>query len=180
VPSIDPDLTRIIRHIPFTPVPLLDNPVNRIRAYVPGPATRDQLLHVFHTEIGETVMFAFTREYIQGIVIPRALYSEGRLALSALSTLFSLMAIGALFVVPGPGEAFEVNHYGQMGTVAAGCLGSMTSLYVEAIEATYARVFLELLRQGPLEETARTSLASVCHRSLIVSAPPCKVDHYPG
>jgi hypothetical protein len=145
---------------------------------MPDPATRDQLLHVFHSEIGDTVMFAFTREYVQGTIIPRAIHGEGRLALSALSTLFSLMAIGALFVVPGPGEAFEVNHYGQMGTVAAGCLGSMTSVHVEAVEATYARVFLELLRQGPLEETARTSLASVCHRSLIVSASPYIVDYY--
>jgi hypothetical protein len=173
VPSIDPDLTRVMRQMPFTPVPLLDDPVNRIRAYMPDPATRDQLLHVFHTEIGDSIMFAFTREYVQGTVIPRTLHGEGCLALFALSTLFSLMAIGALFVVPGPGEAFEVNHYGQMGTVAAGCLGSMTSLHVEAIEATYARVFLELLRQGPLEEPARSSLATACHRSLMVSGLSC-------
>jgi hypothetical protein len=178
VPSIDPDLTRIIRQIPFTPVPLLDDPVNRIRDYMPDPATRDQLLHVFHCEIGDTVMFAFTREYVQGTVITRALHDEGRLALSALSILFSLMAIGALFVVPGPGEAFEVNHYGQMGTVAAGCLGSMTSVHIEAVEATYARVFLEWLRQGPLEETARSSFASTCQKSMIVSGLPCKVDYY--
>jgi hypothetical protein len=114
-------------------------------------------------------MSAFTREYVQDTVIPRALHGEGPRALAALATLFSLMSIGALFMIPGPGEAPQVNHYARIGTIAIGDIGVLSTGFIEVIEATYARAYLELLRQGPWEESARASLALACHRCFIVS-----------
>jgi hypothetical protein len=102
-------------------------------------------------------------------VIPRALRGEGPRSLAALSTLFSMMAIGALFAVPGPGEAVQVNHYGRISSIAVGNIGPLSTALIEVIEATFARAYLELLRQGPWEEPARTSLALTCHRCFIVS-----------
>jgi hypothetical protein len=156
--------------MPFPPVPALESAEHRLRAHLPGPAIREQLLHIFHGEMGDAVMVAFTREYVQQTVIPRALCGEGRLAMAALSTLFALMSIGALFLVPGPGEAPEVGHYARMCSVASGALGSFSTPFLEAIECAYARCFLELLRQGSLEEPARAAFAIGCRRSFIVSA----------
>jgi hypothetical protein len=114
-------------------------------------------------------MVAFTREYVQDTVIPRALQGEGPRSLAALATLFAIMAIGALFAVPGPGEAVQVNHYARISSIAIGSLGPLSTAFIEVVEATYARGFLELLRQGPWDEPARTSFALTCHRCYIVS-----------
>jgi hypothetical protein len=169
VPGIDPDLLRILRQVPFPPIVPLSDPEHRIRNYLPDPEIRDQLLYLFHGEIGDSVMTAFTREYVQDTVIPRALRGEGPRSLAALGTLFSLMAIGALFAVPGPGEAVQVNHYARISSIAVGCVGPLSTALIDVIEATFARACLELFRQGPWEEPARTSLALTCHRCFIVS-----------
>jgi hypothetical protein len=169
VPGIDPDLLRVLRQVPFPPIVPLSDPEHRLRIYLPDPEIRDQLLYVFHGEVGDSAMSAFTREYVQGTVIPRALQGEGPRALAALATLFSIMAIGTLFMIPGPGEAPQVDHYAQISSIAIGNIGALSTAFIEVIEATYARAFLELLRQGPWEEAARASLALACHRCFVVS-----------
>jgi hypothetical protein len=169
VSGIDPDLLRVLRQVPFPPVVPLSDHEHRLRVYLPDPEIRDHLLHLFHGEIGDSMMTAFTREYVRDTVIPRALQGEGPRSLAALSTLFSMMAIGALFAVPGPGEAVQVNHYARLGSLAVGGIGSLSSALIEVVEATFARAYLELLRQGPWEEPARTALALTCHRCFIVS-----------
>jgi hypothetical protein len=146
----------------------MESAERKLRVHLPDPAIREQFLHIFHGEIGDAVMVAFTREYVQQTVIPHALYGEGRLAVAALSTLFALMAIGALFMVPGPGETPEVGHYGRLSTVASCSLGSFSTPFLEAIECAYARCFLELLRQGPLEEPSRAAFAIGCQRCYMV------------
>jgi hypothetical protein len=167
--TIDPELFRAYRQIPFPLLQPLDNPERRLRVYLPDPTIRDQLLHIFHNEVGDPAMPAFTREYLQHTVIPRALHGEGVLSLAALGSLFSLLAVGALFRIPGPGEAPQVDHYARISAVALGAIGTLSKPYIEIIEATYARGYLELMRQGPWDENGRTSFALACHRCLIVS-----------
>jgi hypothetical protein len=155
--------------MPFSAFPALQSVERRLRIHLPDSAVMEELLRVFHGEIGDAVMFAFTREYVQQTVIPRALHGEGRFALAALSTLYALMGIGALFMVPGPGEAPQVGHYGNISVVAFGAIGCLATPFLESVECAYARCFLELLRQGPLEEPIRSAFALCCQRCYIVS-----------
>jgi hypothetical protein len=169
LPGIDPELARVVRYTPFPPFPAIESAERRLRVHLPDPAMREQFLHIFHGEIGDAVLPAFTREYVQQTVIPRALYGEGRLAVAALSTLFALMSIGALFMVPGPGEAPEVGQYERLSFMASCALGSFSTPFLEAIECDHARCYLDLLRQGTLEESRRAAIAVSCQQSFIVS-----------
>jgi hypothetical protein len=154
--------------MPFSVFPALESVERRLRVHLPDPASREELLRIFHGEIGDAVMFAFTREYVQQTVVPRALYGEGRFAIAALSTLFALMGIGALFMVPGPGEAPQVGHYSNISVAAFGALGCFTTPFLESIECAYARCFLELLRQGSSDELNRSAFAICCQRCYMV------------
>jgi hypothetical protein len=155
--------------VPFPPSHPTENPERRLRIYLPDPIIRNQFLDTFYSELGVCTLVAFTREYVQDVVIPRALQGEGIRSLAALATLFSLMGIGALFIMPGPGESPYVDHYARLASIAIGIIGPLSTPYIEVIEATYSRGYLELLRQGPWDEPARTSFALTCHRCLIVS-----------
>jgi hypothetical protein len=107
-------------------------------------------------------MGGLTIDYIEQSLIPASLCSEGLSGLCALGTLFSLLAIGALFATPGPGEAPEVHLFAQVSTWAISALSPIGSPSLELIEALYAWAIREMLRQGQQEETARSVLAMAC------------------
>jgi hypothetical protein len=102
---------------------------------------------------------AFTPEYVENTIIPTALYGEGPRALHTLVSLYSLLAIGTLLAVPGPGEDPEAYRYGRLSAAAIGASTPVVVSTVELIEGMYVRNVFELMRQGQLEEPARSSLA---------------------
>jgi hypothetical protein len=159
-PEYDIELTRCLRHFPFVPSPPLDIPrmIHLLRIQLPDKVTCETLIDIALAEMGVTLM-AFTPEYVQHTILPAALYGEGFRALHTLISLFSLIAIGALFAVPGPGEAQEVYRYGVLSGAAITASAPIISRTVELIEGIYIRNIFELMRQGQLEEPARSALA---------------------
>jgi hypothetical protein len=102
---------------------------------------------------------AFTVGYVQGTVIPRALHGRDNTTLLALSTLFALMGIGALFAMEGPTEAEEVAYYGHAAAEGIAAMGVLAAPSLEMIQAIHARSLLEFFRQGSQEEPTRCLLA---------------------
>jgi hypothetical protein len=70
--------------VPFPPSHPTENPERRLRIYLPDPIIRNQFLDTFYSELGACTLVAFTREYVQGVVVPRALQGEGIRPLAAL------------------------------------------------------------------------------------------------
>jgi hypothetical protein len=166
----DAELTRCLRHWPFIPSPPHDIPriTHLLRIRLPDQVTCETLIDIALAEIGITLI-AFTPEYIEHTILPTALDGEGPRALHTLISLFSLLAIGALFAVPGPGETPEVDRYGYLSAAAIAASTPIISCTVELIEGVYARNILELMRQGHLEEVSRSALAMTCKMCYDVS-----------
>lgn len=164
-----------MRHFPFVPYPPLAlDALACLRRRLPSSEIRDGLLQVFETTVRAHYLPALTVEYVQDSMIPKSIDGSGEPALLSLSTLFSLMAIGALFAVEGPDEAQEVSYYSRTATEGLAALGVLASPSLWMIEAVYARVMLELFRQGPQEEPTRCMLAVASHMCLSVC--PSYVD----
>jgi hypothetical protein len=169
------ELTRCIRQWPFASFPPLDIPriIHLLRMELPDRVTRDTLIEIALAEADITLM-AFTPEYVESTIIPTALYGEGPRVLHAFASLYALLAIGALLAVPGPGETREVSHYAELsGSSIAASAPAIVST-VELIEGLYARTVLEFMRQGQLEEVARSTIAMACKMSYDVSST-CRV-----
>jgi hypothetical protein len=158
-----------MRHFPFVPYPPLALDVLvYLRGRLPSSEIRDGLLQVFETTVRTHYLPALTVEYVQDSLIPKAIGGSGEPALLCLSTLFSLMAIGALFAVDGPNEAQEVSYYSRTATEGIAAMGVLASPSLWMIEAVYSRVMLELFRQGSQEEPTRCMLAVASHMCLSV------------
>lgn len=166
--------------MPFAPSPPLRiDAVAVIRKELPSEHIMNALLNTFHNAVEDVLLPAFSRQYVQANLIPAAFSGEGHLALAALTSLFAILAIGALFAVDGPGEAAEVARFGTLSTSAMAASGVLSSPSLELVEGVFARSMLELFRQGQLEESARHTFAiaaQMClavsvHRFLMLKAP---------
>jgi hypothetical protein len=159
-PEYDPEMIRYIRHFPFVPFPPPDIPrmIHILRSRLPDRVTCETLIDIALAEIGPTIM-AFTPDYIENTIVPTALCGDGLRALHTLTSLYSLLAIGALLAVPGPGETTEVDYYGLLSGAAIAASTPTVVSSVELIESMYVRNVLEFMRQGQLEETSRSATA---------------------
>lgn len=167
--AIHPELARGIRNYPFIPIPPLQVDAVRIfREHLPSTEVSDALLLVFHASVGNSVLPAFTTDYVRNTLFPTALEATGLPALAAFTSLFAILGIGALFAVEGPNEEPEVARYGRLSASAMGASAVLASPSIELVEGLYARSMLELLRQGQLEEPARFTLAMATHMCLAV------------
>jgi hypothetical protein len=156
--------------MPFAPSPSLRiDAVAVIRKELPSGHIMDALLNTFHNAVEDVLLPAFSRKYVQSNLIPIALSGKGHSALVALTSLFAILAIGALFAVDGPGEAREVARFGTLSTSAMGASGMLSSPSLELVEGVFARSILELFRQGSLEEPARYTFAIAAQMCLAVS-----------
>jgi hypothetical protein len=169
----DIELTRCIRHFPFVPSPPPDIPriMHLLRIQLPDQQTCETLINTALAEIGPVLM-SFTLEYIKDTIVPTALYGEGPRALHTITSLFSLLAIGTLLAVPEPAEAQVVGHYARLGSAAISASTPMAVSTVELIEGIYTRSFLELMRQGQLEEFSLSALAMAFKMCYDVSPVP--------
>jgi hypothetical protein len=164
-----PELARAIRHLPFVPYPPLElDIVSLLRGRLPSTQIRDELLSVFDKSVRFFFLPAFTRDYVQEQLIPKAIRGSGETALLALISLFGLLAIGALFAMDGPHEAPEVAYYGRTCAEGVAALGPLGSPSIELIEGMYARAMLEFFRQGPVEEPTRCLFAIQVHMCISV------------
>lgn len=167
--GIHPELARGIRNYPFMPVsPLQVDAIGIFRGHLPPTEVLDALLTVFYASVGNSLLPAFSAEYVRDTLLPNALHAEGLPALAAFTSLFALLGIGALFAVEGPNEEPEVARYGRLSASAMGASAVLASPSIELVEGLYARSMLELLRQGQLEEPARFTLAMATHMCLAV------------
>jgi hypothetical protein len=161
--NIDVELTRCLRQWPFVPSPPPDIPhiIHLLRLQLPDMMTCETLIDIALTEL-DLMLLAFTPEYVENTIVPTALYGEGSRALHTLITLFSLLGIGALLAVPGPGETPEAYLYARLSGAAASASTPIAVSTIELIEGLYVRNMFEFMRQGQLEESARSSLAMAC------------------
>jgi hypothetical protein len=169
----DIELTRCIRHFPFVPYPPPDIPriMHLLRIQLPDQQTCETLINIALAGIVPAIM-SFTLEYVKDTIVPTALYGEGPRALHTIISLFSLLAIGTLLAVPGPGEAQVVGHYALLGTAAISASTPMVVSTVELIEGIYIRSILELMRQRQLEKASRSALAMAYKMCYDVSPVP--------
>jgi hypothetical protein len=160
-----------LRRWPFEPaIPIPSQTITALQQRIPTDDVLNALLSVFLQSFGSTgLVAAFSEAYIRNVVIANARApSGGPLAIAALSTLFSVLAIGSLFAIDHD-EAPEVAYYADLGSAASVAMSILTSPSVEAIEALWLRVILEFLRQGQMEERARVAMAIVAQICLAVS-----------
>jgi hypothetical protein len=152
-----------LRHLPFAPFPPPDIPfiLSLLREHLPDAAARKILLGIADNEVGH-ILIGFRPDYVERTIVWNALYGKGPIALHALASLFALLGIGLLFTSPGPEERKEVYLFGRLSSAAIAAAGPLATATVELIEAMYARVQLEFMRQGQLEEPARSILAVAC------------------
>jgi hypothetical protein len=157
------ELARCLRHLPFAPFPPPDISfiLSLLRKHLPDVAACKVLLGIADNEVGH-ILVSFRPDYVEHTIVRNALYGEGPTALHALASLFALLGIALLFTSPGPEEREEVYLFGRLSSAAVAAAGPLTTPTVELIEAMYARVQLEFMRQGQLEEPARSTLAIAC------------------
>jgi hypothetical protein len=172
----DIELTRCLRHCPFTPVPPPDIQyiLKVLRTHIPSCEMYDSLLDIVHGECGTLYLIAFTPEYVNRFLIPAARYAKGLHGLYALCSFFALLGIGCLFAIPG-NEAIPVaRRYGRLSSIALSAIGILDSPALELIEALHARAILELFHQSTLEETARSGHSLACQMCYDVSCTHLK------